>query len=154
MSDRIVNITWEGPFDTRVLDAEPRPLVLSKSGLYQIYGHHVVFGPGSMLYIGMVAGGERTFCVRLAEHMQRWLRLENEVHLRFGYVAGTLPNGVTLADVEALTIWWHSPPYNSSKIWTRPTAEFRVRNTGAVGRLHHEYSVWPDETQVPPSDPD
>ena len=47
---RVVKIEWEGPFTIdQVLELNDK----SKDfGLYQIYGRHVIFGVGSLLYIG------------------------------------------------------------------------------------------------------
>ena len=43
-------------------------------GLYQVYGRHVVFGSGSLLYVGRAR--DQTFGRRLQQHDAEWLREE------------------------------------------------------------------------------
>ncbi len=48
---RTVRVEWEGPLSldqVKALDDED-----DDCGLYQIYGRHIIFGAGSLLYIGM-----------------------------------------------------------------------------------------------------
>ena len=44
-----------------------------------------------------------------------------------------------LKDAEALTIYWHSPPYNSSNIETYNGQRLKVVNLGNPGDLCAEY---------------
>ena len=47
---RSVRIEWEGPFSIEeVLELNDGN---KDYGLYQIYGHHIVYGKDSLLYIG------------------------------------------------------------------------------------------------------
>src|SRR5258708_19938364 len=64
MMERIIHIEWEGPYSLNQLDT----LKDSRKdhGLYQIYGHHPVYGPNVLLYIGQTYG--RTFGERIDEH--------------------------------------------------------------------------------------
>ena len=111
---RVVRIEWEGPYafaDVLALNDEERDY-----GVYQIYGEHVVFGEGTLLYIGIAR--DQTFGRRLSQH--DWIEEDNEI------VVGRIAESdykhdrpdwsdwhELLGDVEALEIFWHSPPYNS-----------------------------------------
>jgi hypothetical protein len=44
MEERIIHIEWEGPYSLNQLD--------TLKDLYQIYGHHSVYGSNVLLYIG------------------------------------------------------------------------------------------------------
>ena len=114
---RIVRIEWEGPYafaDVLVLNDKERDY-----GVYQVYGEHVVFGEGTLLYIGIAR--DQTFGRRLSQHA--WLEEDNEI------VVGRIAESdykhdrldwsdwyELLGDVEALEISWHSPPYNSKHV--------------------------------------
>ncbi|MEZ4297628.1 MAG: hypothetical protein R3B70_21890 [Polyangiaceae bacterium] len=143
-SHRIIQIAWEGPF---ALDAAIVSSPAASQGLYQIYGQHVVFGANALLYIGMTAG--QTFATRLTQHRERWLKYEEDVTIRLGIPAG-ISSPKDLLDIEALTIWWHSPPYNSKNIWNYNGSALRVQNSGARGRLHPEYSSHWKPNRTPP----
>jgi hypothetical protein len=133
-SERLVQVMWEGPF---TLEGALASSAAPRKGIYQIYGQHIVFGPNSLLYVGMTDG--QNFALRLAQHRDRWLMYEDDVAVRLGIVTD-LDSYPWLADIEALTIWWHSPPYNSKNIWTYSGKPLRIQNLGARGRLHPEYS--------------
>ncbi|MDI1437510.1 hypothetical protein [Polyangium sorediatum] len=142
--ERPVQIVWQGPF---TLAAAIASSTAPSKGVYQIYGQHIVFGPNSLLYVGMTDG--QTFGARLAQHRDRWLVHEDDVTIRLGVVAD-LDSSARLADIEALTIWWHSPPYNSKNIWTYGGGPLRIQNLGARGRLHPEYSSHWKPARTPP----
>ena len=141
---RRVRVIWDEPI--RLDD------VLSRTGeddcgLYQIYAHHVVFGPGSLVYIGKAV--EQTFGVRFRAHRDGWLHEENDVTVRLGRLD---PEDYEqdepewedwtqlVSDVEALLIYWHSPPYNSRHINDYDGAKLHVRNRGNRGSLLPECS--------------
>ncbi len=69
---RRVKVTWDKPTDVESVfslnDEE------DDFGIYQIYGNHVVFGAGSLLYIGMTT--EQTFGDRFKQHFDEWIRYE------------------------------------------------------------------------------
>lgn len=141
---RAVSVEWEGPLTV--------PEVLTRrgdddAGLYQIYGRHVVFGPNALLYVGMTV--RQTFGARFEQHTL-WLQGEDEVHVRLGRIPAGLENAGysddadwsrLVADVEALTIFWHSPPYNSRNIGTYRGADITVQTWGRRGSLLPEYSA-------------
>ena len=113
-------------------------------GLYQIYGHHIIFEEGSLLYIGMTTS---TFSQRFAEHIV-WLKEEEDVFIHVGRIvsedyAHDPPYWSdwqkVLKDTEALTIYWHSPPYNSDHIQRYNRQPLKVVNLGKRGSLEEEY---------------
>ena len=70
---RIVRIEWEGPYtfaDVLSLNDEERGY-----GVYQVYGEHVVFGKGALLYIGLAR--DQTFGRRLSQH--DWIEEYDEI---------------------------------------------------------------------------
>ena len=116
---RSVRVEWEGPF---CLDYVIEELNRKDDyGLYQIYGTHIVYGASSLLYIGKAEG--LTFSQRFSQHRSEWLSDWREV----------------LRDAEALTIYWHSPAYNSSNIETYNGQQLKVANRGDRGALCAEY---------------
>lgn len=149
MSERqLVQVRWSGPYSVQeVIDDRHRA---KGKGVYQLYGQHVVFGPGSLLYVGMTEG--QTFGTRFTQH-RRWLEYESDdVEVRLGVVEGAEDDEKLIADVEALTIWWHSPPYNSKNIWRYGGRRLHVQNWGSRGRLAAEYTSNWNETQIMPPD--
>jgi len=62
--ERIIHIEWAGPYSLDQLDTLKD--VRKDHGLYQVYGHHPVYGSNVLLYIGQTCG--RTFGERIAEH--------------------------------------------------------------------------------------
>jgi hypothetical protein len=143
MSERLTRVIWDAPCSVQdILSSKEGE---DDYGLYQIYGHHVVFGPGALLYIGKAQ--KQSFLTRFQQH-QSWLPYESDVSVRLGRIREgdfklqRLWNdwaGV-LSDVEALTIFWHTPPYNSHHITCYKKQPLRVRNMGDRGRLLPEYS--------------
>ena len=117
---------WEGNLATKDL---PK---LDGNGLYQIYGYHIIFGPDSLLYIGKT---DTDFAKRLETHRNEWMKKEADwwikrqgvkaeevaFTIRIGRIAEAdykdEPSPTRLLRyVEALQIYWHSPPYNSRHI--------------------------------------
>lgn len=160
----VARVTWSGPFrwleEGRIESPDGESPVRCR-GVYQVYADHVVHGPGTLLYVGAAGlkGREPTIEKRLASHWARWARHEPRAGLavRVGHLsyvdieAGTerdAPDDVELLRrVESLTIWWHSPPYNSqAKMYSAAIAggALLVQSMGERGRLAIEYSsVWP-----------
>lgn len=143
----IVRISWQGPFrwPSGLDDTDEAAHALSSPGLYQVYGHHVVFGPSSLLYVGMTDTKLRT---RLKRHRE-WLRHEGDVTIRLGLLDSTADIAL-LRRIESLTIWWHSPPYNSQNIWRHNQQALWIQNLGARGSLQPEYTTaWVDIAKRP-----
>jgi len=142
---RSVTIEWEGSFSLdyvidKLNDGE------NDYGLYQIYGTHIVYGANSLLYIGKAEG--LTFSQRFSQHRSGWLSEEEGVSIRIGRIASEdyvydPPDrsewAEVLRDAEALTIYWHSPAYNSSNIETYNGQRLKVVNRGDRGALCAEY---------------
>ena len=125
---RTIRVEWEGPLsldEVKELDDEDEDY-----GLYQIYGRHIIFGDDSLLYIGKT---QQTFSHRFAEHAG-WLEEEEEVFVHVGRINKEDYDGAdrqqVIKDTEALTIYWHSPPYNSSNIDTYNGQALKVINDG------------------------
>ncbi len=137
---RRARIRWEGPVsieDVLSLTDDEHDY-----GLYQVYGYHVVFGPGALLYIGMAR--DQTFAARVRQHHVEWLREENDVRMRIGRISPEDyehdPQGwkdweKLVTDTEALLIYWHSPPYNSRNISEYRGQALHVQNWGDRGSL-------------------
>src|ERR1035438_3521697 len=64
MVERIIHIEWEGPYSLNQLDTLKD--LHKDRGLYQIYGHHPVYGSSVLLYIGQTVG--RTFGEKIEEY--------------------------------------------------------------------------------------
>jgi hypothetical protein len=139
---RLVQVFWEGPLSLDEVLKRP------DKGLYQVYGQHAVFGRGALLYVGMT--DKQSFGARFKQHRDRWLKYEADVEIRVGVIRDG-HSVKFLADVEALTIWWHSPPYNSTSIWQYKRDPLRVQNWEQRGSLHPEYSShWREEAEITP----
>ncbi len=149
IESRRVRIKWNGPLTTDQLSTCDWTND-NRYGLYQIYGHHVVFGAGALLYVGMAR--DQPFATRFAQHAS-WLTEEQGITIRLGLIvpedyAHESPHWTDwkrlLNDVEALTIHFHSPPYNSKNISSYRGQPLLVQNWGNRGSLLPEYSShWP-----------
>ena len=121
---RTVRVKWEGPLSldgVKELDDEDEDC-----GLYQIYGRHIIFGDDSLLYVGMTTSTFRRRFIDGPDPHIGWLEEEEEgVSVYVGrFVEEDYKHDPphwsdwenVLKDAEALTIYWHSPPYNSKNI--------------------------------------
>ena len=129
-------IEWEAPIS---LDKALKRHGEGEWGLYQIYGQHPVFGPNSLLYIGVAA--DQSFGQRIGQH-KAWLQWEGDIEIRLGKLVNYTDENwkeVVLA-AEALSIFWNAPPYNSQHIGRHGTTGYHVQNRGQRGRLLPEYS--------------
>lgn len=154
MEFRIVDIEWEGPFDIEydrkndlyLFENVPEELRI-KSGFYQIYGRHPVYGNDVLLYIGETKkskGRARAFKDRLKEHLTGRFFYHTNLSL---YVGPSKEDGKTIQEVESVLIEAHKPALNrnhidSSKKCRKPLL---VRNWGFVGSLNECCtSFWDD----------
>jgi hypothetical protein len=149
-----VKIKWGAPrtvAEALNLDQE------DDKGLYQIYGRHILFGPGTLFYIGKTVD---TFSQRISNHQSAgWFRPdddENDLEIRIGRIVNIDGSDNSsdwqnwdrvLSRVEALQIYWHSPPYNSQNISTRPGRRLSIENTGYRGQLDAKF---PSEQEIDP----
>ena len=116
---RSIKIEWEGPFCLDyVIDELNRK---DDYGLYQIYGTHIIFGPDSgadnLLNIGMT-GPYSTFSKRLKQKKADWIwyNLEHGGEISIYIARRPSMSEKEIKLVEALEIYWHSPPYNGEHI--------------------------------------
>lgn len=130
MSNLKLAIEWSGAHSLdeaieRLDDAgEPPEYDGEDYGVYQIYGQHILSGPGTLLYVGKAA--KQTFADRFRQH-ESWLRDEDEVCIHVGRVwdearhAGREKTWETDVDlVEKILIHKYSPNYNSASIAEEP----------------------------------
>ena len=140
---RSVRIEWVGPFSIEeVLELGDKN---KDYGLYQIYGHHIVYGPDSLLYIGETG---QTFSQRFNNDHTVWLKEEEGVFIHVGRIVSEDYDDQVRKDAEALTIYWHSPAYNSSNIGTYNGQQLIVVNDGERGDLCEILSVVEDSSLV------
>ena len=146
--EKIINIHWEGPFIWDEKDQHQRDCHC----LYQIYGHHPLYGRNVLLYIGKT---DRAVPERLVEHKwteeeydkltfylgslgpfeswKEWTQYENEDYEKAdtSLVLGT----------EQLLIFAHQPAYNTqSKETANAALGIRIFNTGRIAQLFPELS--------------
>ncbi|MCP3993468.1 MAG: hypothetical protein GY722_00170 [bacterium] len=140
-----MRIDWKGPYRlAQVLEMRDDQ---DDCGLYQIYGHHVVFGAKSLLYVGKVT--EQTFATRFKQHQAEWLHEDTDVWIHVGRIdkrdykkeQESWSDWTTIVtDAESLLIYWHSPPYNSQGLSKYDGQELRVQNRGERGSMLPESS--------------
>jgi len=138
---RRVKVNWDKPIDVESADSFNDEK--NDYGLYQIYGHHIVFGAGSLLYIGIAI--EQTFGGRFRQHYDEWIKDEEEdISIRVGRLNEDDYEHDTyewkdwcqlVKDTEALLINWHTPPYNSQNISDYTGQPLNVQNWGDRGSL-------------------
>lgn len=157
MELKLLRIEWEGPLSIEAVGSKTGD---DDYGLYQIYTHHLIFGAGTLVYIGKAE--EQTFACRLKQHWESWLKWEDDVSIRLGRLNAAdfrtdddwQEWSQLLSEAEKLSVYWHTPPYNSHYI--SPNTEFNkiilwIQNWGKRGSLLPEYSSsWkplrPDDT--------
>jgi hypothetical protein len=150
--EELINIVWLGPFNLKKIcdfnDAD------SDYGIYQIYGHHPVYGR-ALAYIGKAR--EQTFAVRVPQH--KWgsgsENDPNQIEVYVGRLVGTTPDLETWRHqidlAEKLLIHSHAPAYNTKHIYEAPSASdcahVRILNWAACRSLAREVSglMWTSE---------
>ena len=156
-SPRLLRVIWDGPLSV----AQVLSLGGDRDyGVYQVYGRHVVFGAGALLYVGMAR--DRPFGTRFGEHAASWLSTGDDISIRLGRIADAdvTPSDSdwsewkqNVSEIEALTIFWHSPPYNSKNISAYKGRPLTVQNWRQRGSLLPEYSShWPELLRPPGED--
>lgn len=155
MTFNVIEVAWDGPHSVdNVIKKEHGGTAY---GIYQVYGTHNVFGPDSLLYIGMAQ--KRPFGVRFQEHREEWAAWEpSEVAVYLGRLGST--KGITemqaseweaeIAYAEALLIYFCAPPYNAStlKKLSRDIPPTLVLNHRRRHRLPFEISTMVRDTRV------
>ncbi len=154
-----VKIKWEAPRTVgEVLNLDEE----DDKGLYQIYGRHILFGPGTLVYIGKTGAtnNTQTFKKRISEHRRNWFRSDDEkdLEIRIGRIVNIDGSDNpsdwqdwddVLSRVEALQIYSHSPPYNSQNINTPPDPPLSIENTGYRSQL--DAKLPSDQEYLPPN---
>jgi hypothetical protein len=119
------------------------------SGVYMITGHHPVFGNDSLLYIGMTK--DSTFGGRFSQpDHKKYIKQEWGVKIYIGRI-DSINNDEDysqelwesiIEDVEALLIYFHSPPHNSRSVdsFPDPNNDLRIINIENYGALYPEIS--------------
>jgi hypothetical protein len=138
MGDKTVIIEWEKVDNWKEVEKLNRD---EDYGIYQITGHHPIFGNNSLLYIGKAE--DQTFGKRIEQH-KNWLQKEWDVTIYIGRTTN-IENDIwntIINDVEPLLIYFHSPPYNSQHVSEAPNPKTKLRiiNTGDCGVLYPEIS--------------
>jgi len=148
MEEGIIHIQWQGPYSLRQLDALKD--ARKDRGLYQIYGHHPVYGANVLLYIGQTMG--ETFGERIEEHNFGGGFQEDREHVEIyvgrlkGFSTPSLDewrNEINWA--EKLLVHVHDPAYNSRHNMELDEADSRVcdarvLNWGCIRALQPEVS--------------
>ncbi|WP_434362478.1 hypothetical protein NF212_19445 [Parasalinivibrio latis] len=153
----IIDVYWKGPIALRDLKVVKHS---ESQVLYQIYGHHPVYGPDSLLYIGKTEQLEGVKD-RLPEH--KWIDSQcDDCKIYFASCGefvdwqtwdssgeeypkyDSSKTGIDIRHIESLLIYAHHPSGNSQSIQSLsidiPT-HFRLFNTGKRKALERELST-------------
>lgn len=138
----VIHIQWEGP--VTLYNISQLNDSVQDYGVYQVYGHHPIYGPNSLLYIGQAK--QQTFFQRLSQ--EPWELEERDFIFFVGRLADTKQPSNDVWDkridlAERMLIYAHSPAYNSSGLQSTPGKEFydlHVLNWGNFGSLLPEVS--------------
>jgi hypothetical protein len=163
-----IYITWDGPYTLEDLnDDEILKNEAEAYGVYQIYGHHPVYGADVLLYIGKAE--QQTFAKRIKQENWEYNGDSENIKIYIGKLFDkTQPKGlewdrlITLA--EKLLIFTHSPAMNSSNINSltksdkirKEIEEVRVINydnfrslmTEVSGDIYIQSLDWFDESKI------
>jgi hypothetical protein len=154
MAEQTWVIHWEGPFTLE----EARTKKGTNAGyvLYQLSGHHHLYGANVLLYIGQTSKGIKT---RLGQH-DGWIADEyDEMKVRLGSIAKfkfsswdsfektkkpfPSPGVKIIEKMERLLICACQPAYNvANKNDARGAEEIRIFNAGRSGPIFPEISSW------------
>ncbi len=129
----VIELNWDGPFS---LDHVTQNFT-DKTGLYQIYGTHPIFGKNKLLYIGKT---EDSFNARFKSHAS-WIEYEYDpVQIYIGEIQRSdMGDKESIEIAERLLIFYCAPPYNSNNIVQAKTGitdrEILVVNHGKISEL-------------------
>ncbi|MCG2713436.1 MAG: hypothetical protein L6308_01130 [Candidatus Omnitrophica bacterium] len=157
MEKYIIEINWEGFLNIEEVirgknSAGREPDWLGRDyGVYQIYGHHILCGDDTLLYVGQVA--KETFSERFREHKVNLLKDDNldKIKIYLGRLQNTPKYNpkdeweMYYRDediVESILIYKYLPPYNGSRKGDYPNlyqyTEIKLAHKGDKGRLELE----------------
>lgn len=129
----LLTVNWSGPYSWQEIiqrfdDGGKPPLYGGPDyGLYQIYGHHILSGQDTLLYIGRAT--QQTFSARFRGHRD-WLYKEEGLQVYIGriddperhYPENSWSAWVRDVEIaECLLIYKYSPNYNSVSIAEPPS---------------------------------
>jgi hypothetical protein len=139
-----IHIFWDGPFSLKHVKELRND---SKDyGIYQIYGHHPLYGSHVLLYIGKAR--DQTFGVRISQEGWDFVYDPGNVELYVGRLAGRKKVTEELWDelidiAEPLLIHAHNPIYNSKYVNTLPeekVGKYHIHNWNRFRDLFPEVS--------------
>lgn len=144
MNEQIIHIQWDGPFSyAQVLTFRGA----ADYGVYQVHGHHPVYGAKVLLYLGKAE--LQPFGIRLSqEGWSEWQIGNGDVEFYLGRLSGSAtPDAATwskqISVVERLLITAHKVAHNRRDVHAFDVAEFHylhVLNWGNRGGLLPEVS--------------
>ena len=150
MEKYIIGINWEGPLNIgEVIRGKNNDV--SDYGVYQIYGHHILYKDNALLYIGIAA--KETFSYRFREHKINLLKDDDQGKIKI--YLGMLRDSseyVSKDDwevyyrdahfVEDILIYKYLPSYNGCGQGDYPKLdpykEIKLVHKGDRGRLEPE----------------
>ena len=131
-----IRIEWEGPYSMKDIgydwhEDEYKNLSKLKKlndeskdyGVYQVYGHHPVYGNNVLLYIGKAE--QQTFAKRLRQEAWEYNQDSQNIQFYVGRIFGDKKEKINTAEwdkmidtAERMLIYAHRPAFNSSNIAT------------------------------------
>lgn len=131
-----MHIFWEGPFNLEEVASVNN---LNRDyGVYQVYGHHPLYGSNILLYIGLAS--EQTFAKRISQHEWMYRADPENIQVYVGRFAGK--NRITnekwaevIEQAEKLLIYAHKPAFNTQS--TKSIPEDDVLNNRIFNWLSH-----------------
>lgn len=152
METEFIQIEWDGPytFDEAKKMTDGDTEKYHDFGIYQIYGHHIVYGQQCLLYIGKAQ--DQTFGVRLSQAREWEEKYAVADFKNISVYVGRLAGEATPEDdqwrrqiniAEKMLICIHSPARNSSNLQSFPIEDCRyvhVLNWGSYRDLLPEVS--------------
>lgn len=128
MSPKVIYLEWDGPYT--FFELEELDDVRCDYGVYQVYGHHPLYGDEALLFIGKAE--DQTFGEKLAQEKVYW-DAEGEMEplsIYVGRLAGTeTPSqeiwGVEMDAAARLLIYAHAPVFNGRDLGAAPDADLR-----------------------------
>lgn len=154
MGKYIIAINWEGPLNIEEV-IKSKNNEVRDYGVYQIYGHHILYKDNTLLYVGQAA--KETFSQRFRDHERNLLKDDDPRQIRI-YLGRLKDSSKYMArdkwriwyrDVdiaESILIYKYLPPYNGSGKGDYPTSryqytEIKLLHKGDKERLESEDNV-------------
>jgi len=150
MEKYTIEINWESLLNIEEVIRSKNNDV-SDYGVYQIYGHHILYKDNTLLYIGKAP--KETFSERFREHKVNLLKDDNldKIKIYLGRLQDTPKYNpkdeweMYYRDVdiiESILIYKYLPPYNGSRKGDYPNlyqyTEIKLAHKGGKGRLELE----------------